>query len=508
MLGFVDVPGHEKFVHNMLAGATGIDFVLLVVAADDGVMPQTREHLAIVDLLGIDARHRRADQGRSRRSASGVRRSRSRSGNVLLGTRSSPERRDPAGLDGHRRRHRRSARTLFASSAERARRTRADGPLPPRGRSLASRSRAPARWSPARCCPARSRSATASSISPSRARGARALDPCAEPRRPSAAEPGERCALNLAGDGIGKDAIARGDVVLDPALHAPTDRIDADLRVLASRAEADRPMDAGAPASCRGRSRRAHRAARRRADRARRAKRRVQLVLEQPDRGRGAATASCCATPPRSARSAAAASSICARRRASAARRAACRSSTRMRIAEPRAALAALLDRAAVLRRSVGLRARPRACGRRTSTRWRTALAHRPRSPGSAARALAGGVAAPQAQRWSRRSKPSTPTIPTCRASGCERLRLQLEPRLPAPAFAACCRGSHAQHEVALDGAWVRLPGHEVRLTPPDEELWSEIEPLLGGAERFRPPRVRDIAGVLSVAGSARCAAC
>ncbi|MCK7581635.1 MAG: GTP-binding protein [Chromatiales bacterium] len=45
VLGFVDVPGHEKFVHNMLAGATGIDLVLLVVAADDGVMPQTREHL-------------------------------------------------------------------------------------------------------------------------------------------------------------------------------------------------------------------------------------------------------------------------------------------------------------------------------------------------------------------------------------------------------------------------------------------------------------------------------
>src|SRR5208337_3197216 len=54
ILGFVDVPGHEKFIHTMLAGATGIDFVLLVVAADDGVMPQTREHLAIVDLLGIE----------------------------------------------------------------------------------------------------------------------------------------------------------------------------------------------------------------------------------------------------------------------------------------------------------------------------------------------------------------------------------------------------------------------------------------------------------------------
>ncbi|MGJ7515006.1 selenocysteine-specific translation elongation factor [Pseudomonas baetica] len=51
--GFIDVPGHERFTHNMLAGAQGIDLVLLVVAADDGVMPQTREHLAIVELLGI-----------------------------------------------------------------------------------------------------------------------------------------------------------------------------------------------------------------------------------------------------------------------------------------------------------------------------------------------------------------------------------------------------------------------------------------------------------------------
>ena len=52
-LGFIDVPGHEKLIHNMLAGATGIDFVLLVVAADDGPMPQTREHLEIIELLGI-----------------------------------------------------------------------------------------------------------------------------------------------------------------------------------------------------------------------------------------------------------------------------------------------------------------------------------------------------------------------------------------------------------------------------------------------------------------------
>ncbi len=51
--GFVDVPGHEKIVQTMLAGAGGIDLALLVVAADDGIMPQTREHLAILDLLGV-----------------------------------------------------------------------------------------------------------------------------------------------------------------------------------------------------------------------------------------------------------------------------------------------------------------------------------------------------------------------------------------------------------------------------------------------------------------------
>ncbi len=52
-LGIVDVPGHEKFVKNMVAGATGIDIVMMVIAADEGVMPQTREHMEICTLLGI-----------------------------------------------------------------------------------------------------------------------------------------------------------------------------------------------------------------------------------------------------------------------------------------------------------------------------------------------------------------------------------------------------------------------------------------------------------------------
>lgn len=53
ILGFIDVPGHEKFVHTMAAGAVGIDHALIVIAADDGPMPQTREHLAILQLLGV-----------------------------------------------------------------------------------------------------------------------------------------------------------------------------------------------------------------------------------------------------------------------------------------------------------------------------------------------------------------------------------------------------------------------------------------------------------------------
>lgn len=53
-IGFIDVPGHERLVHTMVSGATGMDAALLLVAADDGVMPQTREHLAVLSLLGIE----------------------------------------------------------------------------------------------------------------------------------------------------------------------------------------------------------------------------------------------------------------------------------------------------------------------------------------------------------------------------------------------------------------------------------------------------------------------
>ena len=109
VLGFVDVPGHEKFVHNMLAGATGIDFVLLVVAADDGVMPQTREHLAIVDLLGIAhgvvalTKSDVASPSRRDEVSTDI-------ANLLIPTRLGG-RRNCSGFDGLRRRNRATSRT-------------------------------------------------------------------------------------------------------------------------------------------------------------------------------------------------------------------------------------------------------------------------------------------------------------------------------------------------------------------------------------------------------------
>ena len=82
---------------------------------------------------------------------------------------------------------------------------------------------------------------------------------------------------------------------------------------------------------------------------------------------------------------------------------------------------------------------------------------------------------------------------------GLERLRLQLEPRLPVPAFVSVLRDLARRGEIGLDGAWVRRAGHVVQLTDADEALWGEVGPRLGGEHRFRPPRVRDLAGDLGV---------
>ncbi|HEY1410488.1 MAG TPA: SelB C-terminal domain-containing protein, partial [Rhodopila sp.] len=83
---------------------------------------------------------------------------------------------------------------------------------------------------------------------------------------------------------------------------------------------------------------------------------------------------------------------------------------------------------------------------------------------------------------------------PDLQGIGREKLRLALQPRLPAPTFIMALQRLAAAGQLVLDGAFVRLAGHEVHLGAQDQAAWAQIAPLLDDEERFRPPRVRDIA--------------
>jgi selenocysteine-specific elongation factor len=229
ILGFVDVPGHEKFVHNMLAGAGGIDFVLLVVAADDGVMPQTREHLAIVDLLGVNrgivALTKVDLVSAERREAVAAEVLQSIEGTGLAGSEIVPASTvSGEGIDALRMRlfdagqtiERRAASGRFRLAVDRSFSLTGIGTVVTGTVLLGAVS-----------------VGDEVKISPS-GTSARVRSIHAQNRPVNRGQGGERCALNLAGDGIAKDAVRRGDMVLDPELHAPTDRIDASLRVLRS----------------------------------------------------------------------------------------------------------------------------------------------------------------------------------------------------------------------------------------------------------------------------------
>ena len=227
IIGFVDVPGHERFVHTMLAGASGIDFVLLVVAADDGVMPQTREHLAIVDLLGIKrgavvlSKSDLADTARRAAVAAEIRATLAET--ALAGAELIPVSAVTGeGID--------DLRTLLFEEASRFVGRAASG----RFRLAVDRSFTLHGVGTVVTGTVLSGSAGIGDnvvVSPS-GLSARVRSIHAQNRPAERGKAGDRCALNLAGDGVGKEAIRRGDVILDPELHAPTDRIDASLRVL------------------------------------------------------------------------------------------------------------------------------------------------------------------------------------------------------------------------------------------------------------------------------------
>jgi len=490
-LGFVDVPGHEKFIHTMLAGATGIDFVLLVVGADDGVMPQTREHLAIVELLGIER------------------------GLVALTKidAATPEQREKA---------RNSIEALLSSSPL------ADAEVLPvsavtgegiellRQRLLSASAKVRARSSEGMFRFAVDRSFTlagvgtvvtgivrsgqvtvgdAVAISPA-GRAARVRSIHAQNRAATRGEAGERCALNLAGDGVTRESIARGDFVVTPALHAPADRIDAMLHLLPSETKSarqwtpvrlhhgaaeigarivllgDDPIDPGAQAL-------------------------AQLVLERP--------------------TAAVVGDRFVLRDTTAQRTIGggvfldVRSPSRKRRAPERLVLLRALaiavreDHLAEIVNSPPYYAdlsgfgRDRALSRRQVDDIAGRLGAVRIAVGAADYSLSPGAWSQFVERLFATLKAFHADNPDLPGIGFERLRLALEPRLPAALFRSALRSFAARSEIALDGAWVRLASHEAKLTSADEVLWRRVSPLLSGEARFHPPRVRDIAGLMSV---------
>ncbi len=231
VLGFVDVPGHEKLVRNMLAGATGIDHVMLVVAADDGPMPQTREHLAILDLLGLQrgvvalSKCDLVDEARLQQVSQEIR-------SLLQGTALAQAPLLPVssisgtGLEALRAhldtaRHETPARALdghFRLAIDRSFTLSGIGTVVT-GTAVSGRVRVGDRLR----------------LSPSglevRVRGLHAQNRSAEE-----GQAGQRLAINLVG--AEKQQIQRGHWLVHDALHAPTQRIAARLRLLPSEAKA------------------------------------------------------------------------------------------------------------------------------------------------------------------------------------------------------------------------------------------------------------------------------
>ena len=227
MLGFVDVPGHERFVRTMVAGVVGVDFVLLVVAADDGVMPQTREHAEIVDLVGISrgavalTKIDRVDGARRAAVEAEIR-------ELLAGT----------ALDGA---------PVFALSSRTG-----EGVDALKDHLHAEACLAGGRQAVGHFRLAIDRVFTLSGVGivvtgpvlsgevaagdrlvlsprgvPIRARGLRAED-----RETGRSGAGHRCAVNIAATGLDRSAIRRGDWLVAPEAHAPSAHFDARVRVV------------------------------------------------------------------------------------------------------------------------------------------------------------------------------------------------------------------------------------------------------------------------------------
>ena len=233
LTAFIDMPGHERFIHNLLAGTFGIDLLLLVVAADDGVMPQTREHLAIAELLGVqqalvavskadrvDAlRLAEVDAEIAMLMAPGSLAGAPRFVVSSLSGEGVPALRQ-ALVEEVGRLRARSAEGFFRMGIDRAFSVAGAGVVVT-GTALAGHLSL----------------GDELLLSPS-GRAVRVRGLHAQNRPAQTARAGQRIAVNLAGERLALNHIQRGDWLLAPELHTPTTRIDVELRVLASEPRA------------------------------------------------------------------------------------------------------------------------------------------------------------------------------------------------------------------------------------------------------------------------------
>jgi selenocysteine-specific elongation factor len=488
VIGFVDVPGHERFVRNMLAGVCGIDFVLLVVAADDGVMPQTVEHLHILDLLGIRrgiaviTKTDRVPPERTEQVRAAV-------AALLAPTRLAgiPQLAvsavSGAGIEALRE-------SLAAAAKEQAARS-AEGQYfrfaIDRAFTIAGSGTVVTGTVFNGAVAVGDRLVVSPKGTPVRVRGVQMRGLPAD-----RAQAGQRCALNLTGADL--EAIARGDWLVHEAVHAPTQRIDARVTVLGSEAE---PLKHWTPLHV-------HLATADVTARVSIPKEEritpggsaiVQLVLAKPV---GALNGDRFILRDQSARRTLGGGVVLdpharGARRASPARRAELEALER---GSPDAALAAMLkdgehgvdlarfertfnirpERAAVLYAAADI------VGLGKEVRTGVTRAYR---NGIREKVLA-------AIRDFHRAQPQ--------AVGMEAaaLHAKLAPQLPLEAFQALVRELADERKVEIGGAGLRLPGHDATSNPEDQRMWELVLPALEKSG-LAPPPVAELAAALKL---------
>ena len=491
VLGFIDVPGHEKLVHNMLAGATGIDFVLLVVAADDGTMPQTREHLAILDLLGLN-RGAIALTKTDRVAPERVAAVTAEIETLLRGTALEGSPVFPlsavsgAGVDALRH-HLEQAASALPVRREAGR---------PDAENF--------RLAVDRCF---TLAGTGTVVTGTVFSGAvrvgdqMLLSPAgiairvrsihAQNRQSEIGLAGQRCALNLAGTDFDKQDVRRGDWILAEPAHGPTQRLDVRLHLLAG---ADKPLRHWSPVHFHlGAADVMARVALLEQDKLEPgASGLAQIVL---DRTIGALRGDRFILRDQSASRTVGGGHVLDPF-----------PPERKRRTPERLAVLAALERPTVQAALQGmLEATPTGIAlHRFALSCNLSPAEFERLSRDVPMVVVDGTAFP-AQTWETLRQAVLDSLAAMHAQSpdllgpdANRLRKIAAPRLTHAAFASLLAALRNQGHIRQSGPWLHLPEHRITLAAADQAVWHKVAPLLLD-QPFQPPRVRDLANTLKV---------